>query len=183
MQRPALRRAGVLPWWQPGFDHQRHASGAGKSSQDQRGAGTSDRSGARARHPAPRSQAGQRPDRRGRSAPDRRLWPGQEDWRGWRHCQRCGARHAMLHGPRAGPRAHPRTWPRCRCVRARGHPLRDADRSAALPRCQSAGDTRTGRDPRTSPADPVAADGPARSRNHLPQVPAQGAGQALRQRR
>ena len=138
-----------------------------------------------ARHRPPRPEAGQRPAGRRRHAQDHRLRPGQEA------------------GRRAGRRPHSRraswarraTWPRSRPparskeVGAGGRrlcpgsdPVRVPDGPAAVQGGHAAGHPAAGGQRRAGAAAAAQPAGAARPGDHLPEVPAEGAAQALRRR-
>ena len=137
-----------------------------------------------ARHPAPRPQAVQHPARRGRPAARRRLRPGQ------------AVRPGAGRQPRPpGSSARPATWPRSRPAAtgrspppatstAWGRSSTSCSPAAAVPGRDRAGDARcrwsSGRRRRPRLAQPAGAGRPG---DDLPEVPGEGPGPALRQRR
>ena len=101
----------------------------------------------RARDRPPRPQAGQCPARpptaRPRSATS--AWPGRLEAGPATHDSGARRRHAELHGPRAGPGPAAARSARRRRLRAGRHPLRAADRPAAVPGGHGRGDAAAGR--------------------------------------
>src|SRR5262249_23023756 len=91
--------------------------------------------------------------------------------------------HAVVHGPGAGDWAGRGGGARSGRVRLGGDLLRVPHRPAAVPGGDGPGDAGAGLRPRAGAAAAAATPGAARPGNHLPEVPAQGAAQALRQRR
>ena len=88
--------------------------------------------------------------------------------------------HAELHGPRAGPGQDARDRAGRGRLRPGGDPLRDADRPAAVPGGDGVGDAAAGRRPGAGAAVAAERQGAARPGDHLPEVPGEGAGAALR---
>ena len=181
---------GGLPVPRPGVRRGRHASPTGS-------AGPRCRPGrppswpsrlARAVHarpPAgdrpPRPQAGERPARPP-TAPRRSptsAWPS--GWATSRPDAPPGPSSARpLHGARAGRGPGATSRPGGRRLRPRGDPLRDADRPAAVPGGDAAGDARPGPLERAGRPEPAAAEAAPRPRDDLPEVPGEGAGRRVR---
>ena len=82
--------------------------------------------------------------------------------------------------PEQAARRRQRRRPAARRLRPRRDPLRAAHRPAAVPGRDVARHARPGADQRAGAADAAAAEGAARPGNDLPEVPAKGAGEALR---
>src|SRR5262249_36566060 len=88
-----------------------------------------------------------------------------------------------LHGPGTGLGMEAPSRPPLRSLLAWRDALHPADRPAAHPGDDADGDDRAGPDARAGPALAAPAEGPARPRDDLLEVPAEGAGEALRDRR
>ena len=120
---------------------------------------------------------------RRRHAEDHRLRPGEAAGRRvGADADRRGPGHAQLHGPRAGRGQDRGDRPGGRRLRAGGDPVRAADRPAAVPGGDGAGHAPAGQDGRAGAAVAAAAGAAARPGDDLPEVPAEGPGQALRSR-
>ncbi len=144
----------------------------------------------RTRHPAPRPEAVQRADRPRGPAARHRLRPGQVGGGQRRrrpgrrpHALRRHRRHAGLHGPRADQQPARQAQPGQRRLQPRRDPLRDADRPAAVPGADAGGHAAAGARPGPGAAAAAQPQGRSRSGSDLPEVPAKGAGPALRRRR
>ena len=120
----------------------------------------------------------------GRHAQGDGLWSGAAAGRRQRaDRQRRSAGYAELHGPRAGARQQGRHRTSHRCVRPGSNSLRAAHGPAAVPGREPDGDAPAGGGRRSGPAGAAEPARAARPGNHLPEVLAQGAAEALRQRR
>ena len=185
-RRPAVLLAGVRRRRQPGREarpapacRRAQAAAAGRD------AGASRSRCPRARHRPPRPQAGQR------AADTRTALPKITDFglakrldNERRQTQSRGASWARrATWPRSRPRQRQGRRARRRRLRPGGHPLRAADGPAAVPGRDVDGDARAGaRTQEPVPPRRLRAEDAARSGNDLPEMPAQGAGAALRQR-
>ena len=89
----------------------------------------------------------------------------------------------QLHGPRAGPRGPGRNRPGRGRLRPGGDPLRVADRPAAVRRADADRNAPPGRSTASRCRRPGWCPAPRGPGDDLPEVPAEGAGQALRSRR
>ncbi len=139
--------------------------------------------GASERHRPPRPEAGQCPAHRRRHAQGERLRPGPAAGKRCRtDAERRPGGDAKLHGPRAGSGRQGRHRAGGGCLRPGCHPVRMPDGPAAVPRRHRGGDAPAGAGRRAGAPRPAQPAGAARPGNHLPEVLAQGADPALRQR-
>ena len=99
------------------------------------------------------------------------------------HAERRPDRDPQLHGPRAGVREGRHDRARRGRLRARRRPLRDAHRKAAVPGGDGGRDGAAGAQRRAGAPLAPEPESAARPRDDLPEVPVQGTGASLRQRR
>ena len=125
-----------------------------------------------------RFEARQHPDDGRRDAEDLGFWPGQAAGRDINGKRGEVSRHGQLRRSRAGRGASGRSGCGHRRVRPGGHPVRDADGPAAVPRRVHVGDVEAGGGQRAGAAEQLRS-GAARSGNDLSEVSGQGAGPAL----
>ncbi len=97
--------------------------------------------------------------------------------------QRPGPGHSQLHRPRTSVGEARGDHARRRYLRPGRAPVRDADRPAALQGGHAAVHARASGVPGAGGAEPVPAAHPSRPGDHLPEVPGEAAGPALRVRR
>ena len=180
-RRAAVLLARIRGRRESGRQAGRQADARGEGRRNDRDPGPGHGRGPRPRGHPPRPEARQRAADRRRRPQGHRLRPGQAAGVGLEpDPQRDADGDPELHGPRAGSRGHSRHRPAGGRLRAGGHPLRVPDRPDAVRGHLHRRHAQAGAEPGAGAAQPAAAEGPGGPRDDLPEVPAEGAEQAVR---